>query len=376
MSHQKFSAEQRHALFEAHLGKCVYTRELLDISDYHIDHVLPESLRSDPEEFQRIRRRLKLPEDFDLRGFENLVPCKGRSNLQKKALIFEDGPTHYFLGIAAAKKPIVIDCLQRIQSRKSSGRALILLQQGLERGDISQSAVAKILREYSGRPADLFELLTSMKFANDDEVKAIAKGNIETLLDRPIYLGSSEGNSGLKFVNDRDESRTVRTCRDYGEALRCGFYPLSNWEIKMSAWFTHQCGLLQALQKAMPPLKSFIDTPRVSIADVDLIPASAFTRIEDGEPTHENRSYQDKVDCGEFLIRSVGQNYLRVEEPDGMGQSLVEAARADFTGNGIEDILVFEYYYSVQGTMGAGGVLLFTRNAQDQKFEVKDVESC
>jgi hypothetical protein len=47
MSSQKFSSAEREAIWLAHEKKCAYTRELLGVSDFHIDHVVPESLADD-----------------------------------------------------------------------------------------------------------------------------------------------------------------------------------------------------------------------------------------------------------------------------------------------------------------------------------------
>jgi len=52
-----------------------------------------------------------------------------------------------------------------------------------------------------------------------------------------------------------------------------------------------------------------------------------------------------------------------------MGQQLVEVARADFNGDGCEDILLFEYCYATHGTLGFGGVRILSRRSIDGKFE-------
>ena len=48
MSTQKFSAIEREAIWRAYSEKCVYSRGLLDISNFHIDHIIPETLLDDP----------------------------------------------------------------------------------------------------------------------------------------------------------------------------------------------------------------------------------------------------------------------------------------------------------------------------------------
>jgi hypothetical protein len=52
-----------------------------------------------------------------------------------------------------------------------------------------------------------------------------------------------------------------------------------------------------------------------------------------------------------------------------MGQHLVEVARADFDGDGIEEILLFEYCYATHGTLGFGGVTILRRRGPNALFE-------
>ena len=80
-------------------------------------------------------------------------------------------------------------------------------------------------------------------------------------------------------------------------------------------------------------------------------------------------TYQSKVNDGVLVVENACQNSLSIREPNGMGQSLVEVVRADFNGDGIEDILLFEYCYATHGTLGYGGIRILTRKSIDGKFE-------
>lgn len=98
MAKQKFSAMERQAVWLAYDRKCAYTREPIDFSDFHIDHIVPESLLDDPERLAKVKSELHLPPGFDILGYENLVPCKPGANLQKTDLIFDPAPIQYFFG--------------------------------------------------------------------------------------------------------------------------------------------------------------------------------------------------------------------------------------------------------------------------------------
>jgi hypothetical protein len=371
MSSQPFTATQREAIWLAYDRKCAYTKQLLDVSNFHIDHILPESLADDPQELSKTLLKLGLPADFDLYDYANLAPCQPSANLQKAALVLDPAHVHFFLGIAAAKKPAIEENLARIERRKNRGRAIILLQQALERGELSPEEVADILQKHTDQPEGIFELLEGLQFADSTEIRLVARSELEALRDRPIRLGQNDHIEGVTLTGPEDQERLVRTCREYDAAIKEGFYAYSNFDMKMSTWFEHQCGLIRALQAAASPTKSFIENPRVGIHDLNLVPFSFFPIFGEPDSVEDVEStYQSKVDDGTLVVKRLRHNLLQIQEPEGMGQQLIEVARADFDGDGVEDILLFEYCYATHGTMGFGGIRIVTRKSNDGKFSM------
>jgi hypothetical protein len=370
MAEQVFTAAEREAIWRAHAGKCAYTREILDISSFHIDHVLPEALRNDPPQMHATLKKLGLPGDFNILGWENLLPSRPSANLQKGANVFDSAHVHFFLGIAAGKKPDVLRYLEIIDRRKNRGRAIFLLQQCLERGELSAREVADILEKYSEAPEAIFELVQGMHFADAEEVKVVTLADIEALRDRAMHFGENSGMDSLVLTSDEKGERIVRTCREYEQALSEGFYAYTTVDIKVASRFEHQCGLLNALESARPPSSSFVSHPKVGVLDLAIMPISFFPYFGDTGPGHSaNVTYQNKVDEGALVIKRVSHNLLQIEEPHGMGQQLVEVVRADFNGDGIEDILLFEYCYATEGTLGYGLVRIITRTSSTGMFE-------
>jgi 5-methylcytosine-specific restriction endonuclease McrA len=370
MSQQRFSAAQREAIWLAHQRKCAYTRELLDLSAFHIDHVIPESLLNQPSELVRIKQSLGLDDDFSLLGYENLLPCKPGCNLQKTSTILNEPHTHFFLGIAASKKNEIVQNLKRIEKRKDRGRALVLLQQCLERGDLRANEVSDLLARHSSDPREIFHLLESMSFADKNEIQSIARSDIALLRDRPLRLGQNDHIDGVTLTHNDGQQRHVRTCREYETANEEGYFAYSTFDMKMAGYFEHQCGLLRSLETATEPTESHLSNPRVGITDLALLPFSLFPRFEKTETQSDHmETYQDKVDDGSLVVKKVRHNLLRIEQEKGMGQQLIEVARADFDGDGIEDILLFEYCYATHGTMGFGGVRIITRLAENALFK-------
>ena len=264
-----------------------------------------------------------------------------------------------------AGKPISLDDVQisyefKLELTPSEGE----LQMGSNDSAASDAATPKISQE----PEVIFQLVEPLQFADGTVVKSIAKDDIDALRDRPIRLGPNDHLDGVTLTNEKDEDIQVRTCREYDAALKRGYYANTNFDVQMSMWFMHQCGLLNALEEATVPRQSYISNPKVGITNLELIPFSVFPYASD-EEIKSGATFQTKIKNGELKIVEKNQNTLATEETD-TGQFLQEAVRADFNDDGIEDIFLFEYHYAVRGTFGSGGVIVLTRKSADGKFEV------
>ena len=369
MSIQKLSAEEREAIWDAHGRKCAYTGKLLDVNNFHIDHIIPESLSKDSATLKWKIATLDLPADFDIHGYENLLPCQPRVNLQKHDSILPS--TRYFLDVAASKKAKIEANLDYIEKHNSRGKALILLRQCLESGDLTPHEVSEFLQCYSEQPEAIFELIEGMQFADGTEVKSIAKADIEDLRDLPIHMGKNKTN-GVTLTNRKNEKIHVHTCREYDAALERGYFPYSNYDISMASWFKYPCGLLNLLETATIPQRSFIPTSKEGLFNLELLPLSLFPVVSDFEQTYgyniENVTYQDQVEKELLKVTDMGHNWFSCED-DVLEQHLTEVARADFNGDGIEDILFFESVHATQGSFRFYQIIILTRKSIDGKFE-------
>ena len=200
-------------------------------------------------------------------------------------------------------------------------------------------------------------------------MKSIAKADIESLWNLPICLGEYYID-GLPFTNEERKQIFVRTCREYEFACEQDYLPKNNAILKMSVEFNQMSGLLKSMQSATTSQQSFVSNPKIGVVDLELLPLLLFPWIEDEfEGTELDTTYQSKVRKGELVVKGVSQNSLIIEGY-GMGQRLTEVLRADLNGDGIEDILLFEYCYAIGGTLGFGGNRILTRKSLDSKFEI------
>lgn len=369
---RKIPTELREALWLAHGRQCVYTSEPLAFRDMHVDHILPERLEGTPEERARVFEVCRVPADFDLHGPTNLVPVHARANLQKGGRPFDPGRAIFYLELAERRALTVAKHRQSIERRKQADNARIALLRLRDAGQISEEQFARMLDILQTSDRAPFELLEQLRFGEGEPVTRVEPAEIDELRDRVVQLGANTF-SGVELTHDDFGKTTVYTCREYDEARAEGYYPYTTFDIKMATFFVHQCGLLRVLETATTPTVSYlVGPPRRGITDLDLIPYDLFPHtMEDvsHRHTHPGVSFQDKVNDGTLRIERVQQNLLCVCD-GALSLSLVEAARADLTGNGTEDMLVFRYDDYIGGTLGVGSTVLLTRASSDGLFDI------
>jgi hypothetical protein len=111
-----------------------------------IDHVIPESLRDEPEKLKRIRADYSLGTDFEINDYVNWVPSHGSCNSRKKVELFAPSPALIAILGGIRKKA---DEARRIELRvlKSTQRDKILgqLDSALEIGKVSTLDLSQIV---------------------------------------------------------------------------------------------------------------------------------------------------------------------------------------------------------------------------------------
>ena len=215
-----------------------------------------------------------------------------------------------------------------------------------------------------------FELATPIKFANGSEKTSFTKAEIEALRDLPIDMGGNKFDATLR--NKQDKRLVVRTCREYDDALLAGYRPSSNADIALAAWFKYPCGTLQLLQRATRHKRSFLPTRDQALFDLKLLPLKLFPIVSDYEQTYgrdiENETYHDQAEKGELeVIENTPHKFFCKD--DGSKQYLTEVVRADFNGDGIEDILLEEATYAIGGTHRTHNLIILTRKKSARKYE-------
>jgi hypothetical protein len=80
---RRFSYAERYAIWLCNERRCWLCKEPLRLWEVTVDHVLPESLRDDEDERQKILTDYGLPKNFNINGYENWLPCHNHCNQSK-----------------------------------------------------------------------------------------------------------------------------------------------------------------------------------------------------------------------------------------------------------------------------------------------------
>jgi hypothetical protein len=228
------------------------------------------------------------------------------------------------------------------------------------------------------RPTDqgkepAFNLSETLRFKGRVVSGSLRKSEIAGLLELPVRNGNSDRNAGygVEMTRPNSERIWVYSCRQWKKALGEKAYSASTFDMAMESSLVHTCGLLFELQNAKPPIKSFVANPRVSLADLNLLPAeilAADTDDQEKEKEHLRGSTVSKaVALKDF--KKVSAKVLTLSYA-GFRQSFWEGARADFNGDGIEDILVFTAGRAEGGTLGYTDYFVLTRTGPSGPLKV------
>jgi hypothetical protein len=195
---------------------------------------------------------------------------------------------------------------------------------------------------------------------------SLRKSEIAGLLELPVRNGSSDLDKsyGVELTGANNEKVMVYTCQQWKKALDEKAYSASTFDMALESSLIRTCGLLFALQNAKLPVKSFVANPRVSLANLNLLPAEILSANTDDQEKEKEHT------CGLTVSKAVPRKDItKVSDKIltlsywGFRQSFWEGARADFNGDGIEDILVFTAGRAEGGTLGYSDYFVLTRTS-------------
>ncbi|MBY8986790.1 MAG: hypothetical protein KGD65_17085 [Candidatus Lokiarchaeota archaeon] len=191
MAKYKFTQLERYAIYKAHEGKCLYTGELLDLRNFDIDHIIPESYLDNPDEYQRIKLEYDLKDDFKINSYYNWAPCHPYWNKKKHKTPFSKITTLTSLDLVRKKVPIILDIEKKIKRKAKKNEILANLGIQIEMGYLTKEEVNAFVKEISSYKIDDFELILSDIY--------LLYSNMTTLFKTKISEAWKKPNIGLEI---------------------------------------------------------------------------------------------------------------------------------------------------------------------------------
>lgn len=129
------SAVHRYAIFTVHREKCYQCGRPLNLLEYQVDHVIPQILGADA--VQKLLVEYGRPANFDLQGFENLLPSCAPCNREKNDSTLDSSVlVQRWLQRAADRKPEVLALIERTLRENEIALLLNKIQQHSEAGNL------------------------------------------------------------------------------------------------------------------------------------------------------------------------------------------------------------------------------------------------
>jgi len=353
----------------------------LSFAEAEIDHVLPESLAKNADEWHRIRSEQGLTDDFDIDGFENLLPSCRPCNSRKSGTPLALGRTAIELGVAGRAKPQVLALVRRFIEHDKVDKLRIALASALDSGKLSERDVSRLISQVRN-DSGVFRLSSIPWLIQDQAIGEVSKTDVERYLSEKVSLPLNM-KDGLRLISEDNTKVLVSSLGEFQDAIQKGFSTCSNFERDVAYQrFERPLAFLQVLKAAKFAEQSFMDDPRRGLSDISLLPATLLFVTEDmtsdeafaGQRSRlDGKSIQDLVENGEATVKEVGSEMLAVQYDHGR-TFMFEMMRADVNADGIEDMVIHWGGGPIRGTYRTASVVVLTRRSQDEMFSCVSVE--
>jgi hypothetical protein len=358
---------ERIAIWTAHSKRCSCCEKPLKYADLEIDHIIPDCLRKKPQELQNVFVKLSLNANFDLDSLDNLLPACGRCNRRKRARVFNQANTRFYLEIAQGKLVTIRSLIPQLEMESKREKLFALVEAALQSGNTDLGELSEVAVKTSK-----FPLKATVAFESGNwEVKEDPE-KINKLLDEPVVLHVEGGQEGVRFTDGKGVELSIRTCREFKSAITAGYYPSDNTELKVSFFLATASAVLEAASRAKLAPISYIRSPRLGVTNLNLFPGKlAPTLRGDGSKIisdSDTNSLQTLFERGSIDVEIRSDTCIAIECED-HGVIITELMRADFDNDGVEEILIQEHFYIKGATFRALNIVLLRRRYLDSMFE-------
>ena len=127
-------------MFIVHGEHCYLCNVPLPFLDMQVDHIVPESLVTRPEELAEALRSFGLPAAFDVNSYENWLPACGSCNNAKQSIVVRSSPIFQVHLERAARKANACRKMEANSTRRADvAKALNTIERASDEGSLAPS---------------------------------------------------------------------------------------------------------------------------------------------------------------------------------------------------------------------------------------------
>jgi hypothetical protein len=210
-------------------------------------------------------------------------------------------------------------------------------------------------------------------------------GDVEPKLARPIWPDDPEGLEVVQFdpaIEPEDRNRaTMHTCLDQMRLLAERYEGQNNPEHKLFIGVGADCAAIAAMRDARASKVSHIANFRLDAAAPRYLPPVVespinYEMIHGARVALRARTPWRGEDWPDHMTVESDRETTYEDREQAWATRVELLARADFDGDGVEDLMVATGNWATEGTYGASDVLILTRFSENEVFRVLSDWAC
>ena len=202
--------------------------------------------------------------------------------------------------------------------------------------------------------------------------------NIDERLGEPLYP-SGGGFALYKGQRDEGQKAVADSCKSLNRLMKEGYTAFFNYRIKFLLVLLAECRAIRMLREAQPAKKSYVREFKLDANSINYLPAlvdvaASCDRLCRQYAANDRRIPLIKFVDAEHLIVDPTSDYRMDVKTFGSDLTMEILVRADFNGDGLEDLLLWINAGAIGGTWGTTQTYLLSRESPDGVLWVLDAE--
>ena len=202
---------------------------------------------------------------------------------------------------------------------------------------------------------------------------------IDERLARLFWPESKGGITVYKGEWPGDDQSYIDSCASRNKLRKEGYYARHNYDMQILLFYTAECHAIEMLGEAQPAKKSHVRDFKLDADSIDYLPAMVSPSPSCDGLCRQYVANERRISWKEYEgldSRSMNSesDYRMKGQASGAHLTMEILARADFNGDGLEDLLLMSRAGAIGGTWGTTRLYLLSRESPDSVLWLLNAE--